>query len=107
MVGGALAVARLWSSLGRVLPTLISFPLTLLVVLLAWTPFRATSWQGTTAMLAGQFGLHGFGLGDEMALALRPVQLTWLGIAIVQGLLIASAFNVRRVRRTALAPAPA
>jgi FSR family fosmidomycin resistance protein-like MFS transporter len=36
----------------------------------------------------------------------RPADV-WLGIAIVQGLLIASAFNVRRVRRTALAPAPA
>jgi MFS transporter, FSR family, fosmidomycin resistance protein len=34
----------------------------------------------------------------------RPA-LVWLGIAIVQGVLIASAFNVRRVRRTALAPA--
>ena len=29
----------------------------------------------------------------------RPSQV-WLGIAIVQGVLIASAFNVRRVRRT-------
>jgi FSR family fosmidomycin resistance protein-like MFS transporter len=36
----------------------------------------------------------------------RPADI-WLGIAIVQGLMIASAFNVRRVRRTALAPAAA
>ncbi len=36
----------------------------------------------------------------------RPSDI-WLGIAIVQGLLILSAFNVRRVRRTALTPAPA
>jgi FSR family fosmidomycin resistance protein-like MFS transporter len=36
----------------------------------------------------------------------RPADI-WLGIAIVQGLLIASAFNVQRVRRTALAPAAA
>lgn len=34
----------------------------------------------------------------------RPAQV-WLGIAIVQGVLIASAFNVRRVRRTALVAA--
>jgi MFS transporter, FSR family, fosmidomycin resistance protein len=34
----------------------------------------------------------------------RPAQV-WLGIAVVQGVLIVSAFNVRRVRRTALAPA--
>jgi len=36
----------------------------------------------------------------------RPADV-WLGIAIVQLILIASAFNVRRVRRTALSPATA
>ena len=30
-----------------------------------------------------------------------------LGLALIQGILIASAFNVRRVRRTVLAPVPA
>jgi len=34
----------------------------------------------------------------------RPAQV-WLGIAVVQGVLIVSAFNVRQVRRTVLAPA--
>jgi len=34
----------------------------------------------------------------------RPAQV-WLGIAVVQAVLIASAFNVRRVRRTVLQPA--
>ncbi|SHM86377.1 MFS transporter [Rhizobacter sp. OV335] len=34
----------------------------------------------------------------------RPAQV-WLGIAVVQGVLIASAFNVRRVRRTVLVAA--
>jgi MFS transporter, FSR family, fosmidomycin resistance protein len=32
-------------------------------------------------------------------------QGVWLGLVLMQALLIASAFNVRRVRRTALAPA--
>ncbi len=36
----------------------------------------------------------------------RPQDI-WLGIAIVQGLLILGAFNVRRVRRTALTPVAA
>ncbi len=36
----------------------------------------------------------------------RPADV-WLGIAIVQAILIVSAFNVRRVRRTRLAPAAA
>jgi MFS family permease len=34
----------------------------------------------------------------------RPAQV-WLGLAVVQGVLIVSAFNVRRVRRTTLVPA--
>jgi FSR family fosmidomycin resistance protein-like MFS transporter len=29
----------------------------------------------------------------------------WLGLVLAQGILIASAFNVRRMRRTALVPA--
>ena len=36
----------------------------------------------------------------------RPAQV-WLGIAIVQGVLIVNAFNVRKVRRTALNVVPA
>lgn len=36
----------------------------------------------------------------------RPADV-WLGIAIVQGLLVLTAFNVRRARRTALQPATA
>jgi MFS family permease len=36
----------------------------------------------------------------------RPSDI-WLGIALVQGLLIVSAFNVGRARRTGLAPAAA
>ena len=33
--------------------------------------------------------------------------LVWVGIAAVQGVLIVSAFNVRKARRTYLAAAPA
>jgi len=81
--GGALAVARWWNGRGWSMPPTVSYALTLLVVLLAWTPFRASSWDGTLTMLAGQFGLHGFALGDTMTLALRPVQLTWLNVAFI------------------------
>ena len=38
---------------------------------------------------------------------LHQPALVWLGIAAVQGVLIVSAFNVRKVRRTPLAPRPA
>jgi MFS family permease len=36
----------------------------------------------------------------------RPAQV-WLGIAVVQGVLIVNAFNVRKVRRTSLVTATA
>ena len=37
----------------------------------------------------------------------RQPKLVWLGIAVVQGVLIVNAFNVRKVRRTTLTPATA
>ena len=81
--GCALAVARAWSERGLRFPAALSYLLTLAVVLLAWTPFRAKSWDSAVAMLAGQFGLHGVALGDPMALALRPVVIVWLLIGIL------------------------
>ncbi len=80
--GFALAIARLWSTRGPRLHWVISYGLTLAVVLFAWTPFRAKSWEAAVAMLAGQVGLHGVALGDQMALALRPVVIVWLLIGI-------------------------
>ena len=38
---------------------------------------------------------------------MRQPQMVWLGIAIVQGVLIVNAFNVRKARRTSLVPAAA
>lgn len=81
--GVALAVARWWSSYGPRVSTLVTFPLTLVTVLLAWTPFRATTWDGTVAMLAGQIGLNGIGLSDQIAVVLRPVEVVWLAIALI------------------------
>jgi len=78
--GVALAVARAWRTCGIALPVALSYSLTLAVVLFAWTPFRADSWQAMTAVLAGQIGLHSIALGDEMALALRPTQFFWFAV---------------------------
>ncbi|MGH7094152.1 MAG: MBOAT family O-acyltransferase, partial [Stellaceae bacterium] len=78
--GVALAVARWWSSYGPRVSILVTYPLTLAVVLFSWTPFRATTWDGTVAMLAGQIGLNGIGLSDQIAVVLRPVEVTWLAI---------------------------
>jgi len=81
--GAALAIARAWNARGLGLPSVLSYPLTLAVVLFAWTPFRATSWDGTVAMLAGQIGLHGIGISDPIAVALRPIEIAWLAFAVV------------------------
>ena len=81
--GFALAIARAWTERGYRLPSALSCPLTLAVVLFAWTPFRAKTWEEAYAMLAGQLGLHGAALGDQMALALRPAVIAWLLIGIV------------------------
>jgi alginate O-acetyltransferase complex protein AlgI len=81
--GGALALARWWNQRGLWWPSVLSYPLTLLTVLFAWTPFRATSWNGTVAMLSGQVGLNGFALSDQLAVALRPLHITWMAIAAI------------------------
>ena len=79
--GAALAVARLWNRRGLWWPGVLSYPLTILTVLFAWTPFRATSWDGTLAMLGGQLGLNGFAISDPMVLAVRPLHLVWMAVA--------------------------
>ena len=43
----------------------------------------------------------------EILMDLQRPAMVWLGIALVQAVLIVSAFNVRRVRRTDLGPATA
>jgi alginate O-acetyltransferase complex protein AlgI len=84
--GVALSVDRLWNQakLGS-LPIMLSRTLTLLFVFLAWTIFRAHTFDSGLQMYAGQFGLNGFGLSDDMLVLLRPSH--WfayvLGIACV------------------------
>src|ERR1700730_16032414 len=79
--GVALAVARFWNQRGLWWPAVLSYPMTLAVVLFAWTPFRATSWDGTVAMFSGQLGLNGFAISDQMVLIMRPLLVVWMGIA--------------------------
>ncbi len=71
--GVALSIARAWERNGLpALPAVLSHVVTLLFVMLAWTLFRATSFDNALNMYAGQFGLNGVALGDEMMLAWRP-----------------------------------
>lgn len=79
--GTALAIARFWNQRKLWWPAMLSYPATLLTVLFAWTPFRATSWDGTLTMLSGQIGLNGFAISDQMTLVMRPLLIVWMGIA--------------------------
>jgi alginate O-acetyltransferase complex protein AlgI len=82
--GIALCVDRAWnrSPLPRV-PPVLSHGLTLLFVCLAWTLFRAPDFHSALSLYAGQFGLQGIALGEEMSATLRPVH----GLAGLLGVL--------------------
>ena len=72
--GGFLVVHRL----GRALPVprVLCQPLTLLAVIIAWVPFRATSLTAARAILSGLLGLHGVAL-PRMIVSFLP-GLAWL-----------------------------
>ena len=82
--GVALCVDRAWarSQLPGV-PRVLAHVMTLLFVCLGWTLFRAPDFHSAMTMYAGQFGLHGFALGDALAVTLRPLH----GLAALLGVL--------------------
>ena len=83
--GAAISIARASGERGLRIPGWAARALTLLVVMLAWTVFRAEGFQAAVNVLSGQFGANGFALGHEVALAMRP--LVWVtmiaGVACV------------------------
>ncbi|PWR19980.1 MBOAT family O-acyltransferase [Zavarzinia compransoris] len=82
--GIALAVERAGRRRGIALPTVLAWPATMALVMLAWTLFRSTSWQMAETMLLGQVGWYGIGLGDAVRVALHPTVTLWLaaGVAV-------------------------
>lgn len=97
--GVALCIARSWShaSLWQP-PSFLSRILTLLFVFLAWTIFRAHTFDDAIRMYTSQFGLNGFShfdLSDAMFNLIRPVH--WLaaelGIACILAPLFSPYFN--------------
>ncbi len=77
--GAALCCDRAFTQRGYSMPDYASRALTMLTVMFAWTIFRATGFDNALGMWAGQLGLHGFGIQDEVILALRPmIILTFL-----------------------------
>ncbi|MDR0280919.1 MAG: MBOAT family protein [Paucimonas sp.] len=96
--GVALCVDRAWnrSSLPTI-PKALSHTLTLLFVCLAWTLFRAPDFATALAMYGGQFGLHGFALGEALAASVRPVHA--LAAALGVFCVIAPLYQVRLEQR--------
>lgn len=70
--GTALCIARAYNARGYSMPDWLSRLLTIIVVMLAWTVFRAADFSSALSMWGGQFGMHGMKMGDEVALMLRP-----------------------------------
>jgi len=70
--GAALCCDRMFTQAGYQMPDWLSRLLTLIVVMLAWTVFRAENFDVATHIWAGQFGLNGFAMGEQIRLALRP-----------------------------------
>ena len=81
--GSALCIARAYNARGYAMPDLLSRLLTLVVVMLAWTVFRASDFSAALTMWGGQFGLHGVAMGDAVSLALRPTMYASFIIGIV------------------------
>ncbi|MCP1515708.1 alginate O-acetyltransferase complex protein AlgI [Pseudomonas migulae] len=108
--GVALCVDRLWSR-SRLpnIPPLLSHSLTLLFVFLAWTLFRAPDFHSAMTMYAGQFGLHGFALGDALAVTLRPVHglAALLGVVCILAPLLQSRVEQRFARHALFVPVTA
>jgi len=70
--GGALCIARAYNDMGYSMPDFFSRLLTLLVVMLAWTVFRASGFDAALNVWGGQFGFNGVAMGDQLSLLMRP-----------------------------------
>ncbi|MGB9578093.1 MAG: MBOAT family O-acyltransferase [Halothiobacillaceae bacterium] len=96
--GTAMVFQRLWQRHGGPkLPAWLAWAITMGFVFSAWTLFRAHDLAGAWAMYQGQWGMHGLGLSDEIALVLRPVHIITLVVAC-----IAATWPFWRVRLSAL-----
>ncbi|AMB86903.1 cellulose acetylase [Pseudomonas agarici] len=98
--GVALCIDRAWSRSSLPgLPRWASHSATLLFVCLTWTLFRSPDFATALSMYGGQFGQHGFALGDALAVTLRPVHgmAALLGVACV----LAPLLQARCARRFA------
>lgn len=81
--GLALVCARAYNAKGYTIPVPFSRLLTLLVVMLAWTVFRAADFSAAMNVWGGQFGFNGVAMGDVVSLALSPAIYVSFAVAII------------------------
>ena len=98
--GIALGVDRAWTRANLPdLPVILARIATLLFVFLAWTIFRAKSFDGALAMYAGQFALGAIDYSDAVLAQLRPVH--WLAAAIGVACVVFPVYYPAIVKRVA------
>jgi D-alanyl-lipoteichoic acid acyltransferase DltB (MBOAT superfamily) len=66
--GAGLVACAMWQRLGRPLPDVVGWALTMLFVLASWALFRADSFSVASSILASLAGFHGFGRLQEVGL---------------------------------------
>jgi len=84
MHGTALCLDRAWSRAKSMpkIPEFLSYILTMIFVMLAWTIFRAHTFDGAMSMYMGQFGLNDFGLSDTLSAKIRWIHVMTILLAL-------------------------
>jgi len=88
MHGVALALHRLWSSLGRKMPPLLGWLLTFLFVLLTWIPFRSPDFTHSLYYFTGLF------ISDGMAWMMPQVVILLVLVVIVHLVMVLRVENI-------------
>ncbi|KMW56566.1 putative poly(beta-D-mannuronate) O-acetylase [Candidatus Rhodobacter oscarellae] len=82
--GGLMALERALGAKTRasVWPSLVAWPLTMVLVILGWVVFRAESLGQAIEVYLGMFGAHGIPMRAEQLLLLAPTEALFLALGI-------------------------
>lgn len=77
--GGLMALERAFGSKTRsVYPSLIAWPLTMVLVIIGWVMFRAPTVGDAITMYQGMFGMNGLAVSAETAFLNQPIEFSAL-----------------------------
>jgi alginate O-acetyltransferase complex protein AlgI len=84
MHGTALCIDRAWSRASSMpkIPEFLSYLMTMIFVMLAWTIFRAHTFDGAMNMYMGQFGFNDFGISDTLSAKIRWIHVMTIFLAL-------------------------